>query len=235
MTAPRFDDLVRTVQDRSHGRLEEVGAAVAVAEELGALGDRLVTHFVAAAREAGCSWSQIGAQLGVSKQAAQQGFVAGPGKRRFARRRPTPGPGGPFTAFTPPARRVVVLAQDEARALWHNYVGTEHLLLGLLRHGEGVGARALSTLGISAEGVRAHVETIIGRGQAPVGDEIPFTPRTKKVLELSVREARRLGRFDVDTEHLLLGLLREGEGVAVQILVKLGVDLPRLPQAVLDA
>jgi ATP-dependent Clp protease ATP-binding subunit ClpA len=132
-----------------------------------------------------------------------------------------------FERFTDRARRVVVLAQEEARLLNHNYVGTEHLLLGLIHEGQGVAAKALELLGIRLEVVRARVEEIVGRGQmAPTG-HIPFTPRAKKVLELSLREAKQLGHNYIGTEHILLGLLREGEGVAAHVLVKLGADLSR--------
>jgi ATP-dependent Clp protease ATP-binding subunit ClpA len=132
-----------------------------------------------------------------------------------------------FERFTDPARRVVVLAQEEARLLNHNYVGTEHLLLGLIHEGQGVAAKALELLGIRLVAVRAQVEEIVGRGHlAPTG-HIPFTPRAKKVLELSLREAKQLGHNYIGTEHILLGLLREGEGVAAHVLVKLGADLSR--------
>jgi hypothetical protein len=130
-----------------------------------------------------------------------------------------------FERFTDRARRVVVLAQEEARLLGHNYIGTEHILLGLLHEGEGVAARTLEALGVSLSRVRAGVESIIGRGgDAPAG-HVPFTPRAKKVLEMSLREAVQLGHNYIGTEHILLGLIREGEGVAAQVLVQLGVDL----------
>jgi hypothetical protein len=144
------------------------------------------------------------------------------------------GRGPMFERFTNRARRAVVLAQEEARLLNHNYIGTEHLLLGLIHQGEGVAAKALESLDVSLEAVRREVEEIIGRGQsAPIG-HIPFTPRAKKVLELSLREARKLHCNYIGTEHLLLGLVREGEGVAVQVLVKLGADLPRVRQQVIQ-
>ena len=127
-----------------------------------------------------------------------------------------------------------MLAQEEARLLNHNYIGTEHILLGLIHEGEGVAAKALESLGISLEAVRAQVEEIIGHGgQAPSG-HIPFTPRAKKVLELSLREALQLGHNYIGTEHILLGLIREGEGVAAQVLQKLGADLNRVRQAVVQ-
>jgi ATP-dependent Clp protease ATP-binding subunit ClpA len=138
-----------------------------------------------------------------------------------------------FERFTDRARRVVVLAQEEARVLNHNYIGTEHILLGLLSEGDGVGAKVLGSVGISLDAARSGVESIIGRGPgAPVG-HVPFTPRAKKVLELSWREARQLGHNFIGTEHLLLGLIREGEGVAAQVLVELGADMRRTRQLVI--
>ena len=139
-----------------------------------------------------------------------------------------------FERFTDRARRVVVLAQEEARMLNHNYIGTEHILLGLIHEGEGVAAKALESLGIALEGVRQQVEEIIGQGQQAPSGHIPFTPRAKKVLELSLREALQLGHNYIGTEHILFGLIREGEGVAAQVLVKLGADLNRVRQQVLQ-
>ncbi|MBN9609635.1 MAG: NDP-hexose 4-ketoreductase [Actinobacteria bacterium 69-20] len=139
-----------------------------------------------------------------------------------------------FERFTDRARRVVVLAQEEARMLNHNYIGTEHILLGLIHEGEGVAAKALESLGISLDSVRSQVEEIIGQGQQAPSGHIPFTPRAKKVLELSLREALQLGHNYIGTEHILLGLIREGEGVAAQVLVKLGADLNRVRQQVLQ-
>src|SRR4051812_42180831 len=139
-----------------------------------------------------------------------------------------------FERFTDRARRVVVLAQEEARMLNHNYIGTEHILLGLIHEGEGVAAKALESLGISLEGVRQQVEEIIGQGQQAPSGHIPFTPRAKKVLELSLREALQLGHNYIGTEHILLGLIREGEGVAAQVLVKLGAELTRVRQQVIQ-
>jgi ATP-dependent Clp protease ATP-binding subunit ClpA len=139
-----------------------------------------------------------------------------------------------FERFTDRARRVVVLAQDEARRLNHNYIGTEHILLGLLHEGEGVAARALQSLGISLQAVRQQVEEIIGRGQQVPSGHIPFTPRAKKVLELSLRESLQLGHNYIGTEHILLGLIREGDGVAAQVLVKLGADLNRVREQVIQ-
>ena len=139
-----------------------------------------------------------------------------------------------FERFTDRARRVVVLAQEEARLLNHSYIGTEHILLGLIHEGEGVAAKALESLSISLEAVRAQVEDIIGQGGSSPSGHIPFTPRAKKVLELSLREALQLGHNYIGTEHILLGLIREGEGVAAQVLVKLGADLGRVRQQVIQ-
>ncbi|MFD4323211.1 ATP-dependent Clp protease ATP-binding subunit [Nocardioides sp. NPDC058538] len=139
-----------------------------------------------------------------------------------------------FERFTDRARRVVVLAQEEARMLSHNYIGTEHILLGLIHEGEGVAAKALESLDISLEAVRNQVEEIIGQGQQAPSGHIPFTPRAKKVLELSLREALQLGHSYIGTEHILLGLIREGEGVAAQVLQKLGADLNRVRQQVIQ-
>lgn len=129
---------------------------------------------------------------------------------------------------------MVVLAQQEARNLDHNYIGTEHLLLGLISEGEGIAALALGQLGISLERIRIDVEAIVGRGSEPQSGNIPFTPRAKKVLELSLREALQLGHSYIGTEHILLGLVREGEGVAAQVLVRLGADLDRVRETVTE-
>ena len=135
--------------------------------------------------------------------------------------------------FTDRARRVVVLAQEEARTLNHNYIGTEHILLGLIHEGDGVGGKALESLGISLPTVRQEIEAIIGQGDQAPAEVIPFTPRAKKVLELSLRESIQLGHNYIGTEHILLGLIREGDGVAAQILVGSGVDLNRARQQVI--
>ncbi len=139
-----------------------------------------------------------------------------------------------FEKFTDKARRVVVLAQEEAKLLNHNYIGTEHILLGLIHEGEGVAAKALEALGINLEQVREQVQDIIGQGQQAPSGHIPFTPRAKKVLELSLREALQLGHSYIGTEHLLLGLIREGEGVAAQVLTKLGADTNKVRQQVIQ-
>jgi ATP-dependent Clp protease ATP-binding subunit ClpC len=137
-----------------------------------------------------------------------------------------------FEQFTERARQVIVLAQDEARTLRHNYIGTEHLLLGLLREEEGVGARVLAGLGVTLEGVREQVARIVGRGDELTTGQIPFTPRAKKVLELSLREALSLGHDYIGTEHILLGLVRENGGVAMRILLDLDADAEKIANEV---
>ena len=139
-----------------------------------------------------------------------------------------------FERFTDRARRVLVLAQEEARLLNHSFIGTEHILLGLIHEGEGVAAKALDSLGITLEAVREKVEETIGMTGAPPSGSPPFTPRAKKVLELSLREALQLGHSYIGTEHMLLGLVREGEGVAAQVLVSLGADLGKVRQQVIQ-
>ena len=139
-----------------------------------------------------------------------------------------------FERFTDRARRVVVLAQREASRLNHNWIGTEHILLGLLHEGEGVAAEALESLGISLQSARQQVEEIIGPVQQVPAEHIPFTSRSKKVLELSLRESLQLGHDRVGTGHLLLGLIREGDGVAAQVLVRLGADLNQVRQQVIE-
>jgi ATP-dependent Clp protease ATP-binding subunit ClpA len=139
-----------------------------------------------------------------------------------------------FERYTDRARRVVVLAQEEARMLNHNYIGTEHLLLGLIHEGEGVAAKALESLGMSLAAIRQQVEAIIGQGQQAPPGHVPFTPRAKKALELTVQESHALGHNYIGTEHILLGLIREGDGVAAQVLVKLGADQDRVRQQVIQ-
>lgn len=227
---PDFDQLVAAVDAAEATELDRVRAAVVMADELGTLGDSVVTHFVGAARTSGCSWSAIGAELGVSKQAAQQAFVAGPRRGRFGRRPAS----RPHWRWSDDAGLVLKATKDEARTLGHDHVGTEHLLLGLTS-GDGIAARALQRLGVDRDTVRGHVEEIIGVGGNTGPARPPFTPRTKKILELAVREAIRLKDDRVRSEHVLLALIREGQGVAAQILVqRLGVDLSLVSQTVND-
>ncbi len=199
------------VAELAAGTLDTSGVAVWLAPRLRPLG-----HAVTCAKEASMRrWRPLVAMsMGMATMRRQ--------------------PKGMFQRFTDRARRAVHLAQEEARLLRHNYVGTEHLLLGLLYEGEGVAAKALGSLGISLERVRAQVEEIIGRGQTIPSGHIPFTPRAKKVLELSLREALQLGHSYIGTEHILLGLIREGEGPAAQVLARLGADLNPVRQQVIQ-
>jgi hypothetical protein len=212
-----LDDLRRAVEARGpHASpLDELAAAVSVADKMRAAADELLDGYVGRCRAEGCSWAEIGETFGISKQAAQQRFVSRP-------------PDGPMSGFTDRARHVLVHAQDEARSLGHNYLGTEHLLLGLLREREGLAARVLRVLDVSAEAVRARVVDMIGRGEDHDAGSIRMTPRSKKVLELARRESKRLRHPCAGTEHMLLAIVAEGEGVAAQILSALGADDERV-------
>ncbi len=230
-----LDDLISQAQSQAYSRepLALLATAARQQQELADVGEQLLDHFVQAARAAGCSWSQIGTALGVSKQAAQQrhsplrsliskvvggiGSVAGP----------------MFKRFTAQARQTIVLGQEEARMLRHDHMGTEHVLLGLLAEGEGIAAQALQRAGITLDSARAEIEEIIGCGEAAPRGHIPFTPRAKKVLELALREALHLSHSYLGTEHILLGLIREGGGVAARVLTTLGADLNQLRDSVL--
>jgi Clp amino terminal domain, pathogenicity island component len=200
--------------------LPRVARASELAAELAETGDRLVDHFVTRARESGCSWAQIGSSLGVSKQAAQQRFSAvewrWPRLPRRRSRKPL------FSRFTERARQAVTDAQAESRSLKHNYIGTEHLLLGLM-DGDGIASKALGSLGVTKPAVRDKIVSIVGAGDESPPGHIPFTPRSKKVLELSLRESLRLGHKYIGTEHILLGIVRESEGLGMQILSELKV------------
>ena len=230
-----LDELITQTRERacSLEPLEVLASAARRQQELADLGEKLLDHFVQEARTAGCSWSQIGTALGVTKQAAQQRHSALRSLIGKIKGGVESAAGGMFTRFTHPARQVVVLAQEEARLLRHNYIGTEHFLLGLLAEGEGVGAQALQGAGITLEAARTGIKEIIGCGQETPSGHVPFTPRSKKVLELSLRESHHLGHNDIGTEHLLLGLLREGEGVGAQVIVAAGVQLDQLRTSVL--
>jgi hypothetical protein len=211
-------DLVAQIETTTAGgSLDRLRTAVTVATELAAQGDELVGHFVEAARRDGRSWAQIGEQLGVTKQAAQQRFVA---------TRPTAT--GMFRHFSDGARTVVARAEEDARALGHNYIGTEHLLLGLLGDPQTSAARALDAVGVSASLVRTCIEAIVGRATGVLADDIPFTPRSKRVFQLAADEAQDMNDPRVGPEHLLLGLLREGEGLAAKVLADLGATPVRL-------
>jgi hypothetical protein len=230
-----LDDLI--IQTRAQAdSLEPLTLLASAAhrqQQLADLGEQLLDHFVQEARSADCSWSQIGTALGVSKQAAQQRHSA---LRSFIDKLVSGTESATAqigTRFTPRARQAIVLSQEEARMLRHDYLGTEHLLLGLLAEGEGVAAQALQRAGIALDAVRAEIVEVVGRGQEAIGDHISFTPRAKKALERALREALELGHNYLGTEHILLGVIREGEGLAALTLVKLGANLTQLRSAVL--
>jgi hypothetical protein len=226
-------DLVRKVEEQSpeSGPLDRLETATRWSEDLNRIGDNLVGHFIEEARRAGHSWSEVGARLGMSKQGAQQRYerstpkVMGDISKKVVERVERKRKSGAevFHQFTDRARRVMVLAQDEARALNHNYLGTEHVLLGLIAEGEGIAYQALTKRGVDIESIRSEVIKIIGTGKDAASGPPPFTPRAKKVIELALREALQLGHNYIGTEHLLLGLIREGEGVGPQVLLKADV------------
>jgi hypothetical protein len=195
-----------------------------MSSRLTGLSDALVNHFVEEARGEGCSWAQIGERLGVTKQAAQQRHMV---RMRFLKRlrpRSATMPSRTWEHFSDRAERVIAHAQEEAGRLGHNYLGTEHLLLGVLRERGSRGAEVLAAHGVSLGAARKRLEGIVGTGTSPVGGPIPFVPRAKKVLELAVRQAKAMGQDSVDTEHVVLGILTEGQGVACRILHEMNVD-----------
>jgi len=215
-----LEDLHRVVEARASGAapLARLRAAVETADQLHALGDELVERFVRDARGSGTSWAEIGALLGVSKQAAQQRFVAG---------RAIPDGAWP-ERFTDAARRAIAIGADEARALGHPFLGTEHVLLGLFAEIDGVAARALRALGITEAAVRERHNELIG-AQEPTGQEgLSVMPRLKQALELARRLAEAHGRDRADTEHLLLGLVQVKGTLAARILAELGADADRV-------
>jgi Clp amino terminal domain, pathogenicity island component len=201
-------------------------------QELADLGEKLLDHFVQEARTAGCSWSQIGTALGVTKQAAQQRHSTVRSLISKLKEGVASSLEGMVARFTVGARRAVVLAQEEARNLRHDHIGTEHLLLGVLAEGEGIGAQALVDADLTLDAVRVEVERIVGRGTRARKGHIPFTPRAKKVLELALRQALKLGHNHIGTEHILLGLLHEGQGAGVQAAVAAGAQLEQLRESV---
>lgn len=222
----RLVDLIDQVQSRSPGQdaLERLSEAVLVSSHMAELADRLVGHFVDCARQAGASWSEIGQSLGVSKQAAQKRFVAWPSVRA---RRSTHGLSDRLTG---PARRVAEGAQEQAHRGHHDEVGTVHLVLGLVREPQAMAARAIEAQGVGLDQVREAASTALAAlecGRSPASDHVPFGPGAKKVLELAVREAVRLGHSYVGTQHILLGLLRNDGAAGARILAGLGVTRDR--------
>lgn len=225
-----LDTLIAEVEERSssHEPLDRVAAAAHRHEELAAQADQLLDHFVQAAREASCSWAQIGEVLGVTKQAAQQRHGRWPGfnpTELLKSWRPgRPGRGGRggraglFHRFTPRARASVVNAQEAARTLGHDHVGTGHVLLGILRNPEGVGAKALARWSLTPTDVEKEIEQRLGRGEPGGTEHVRFDADAKKSLELALREALQLGHNHIGTEHMLLGIVRADGGLAAAIL-----------------
>jgi hypothetical protein len=234
-------DLIWIVESRSAANESRLAAAMAVSAELDELRDELVDHYVQVARREGLSWVDIGHELGVTRQAAHQRFGGGRMKaldmgRRRRRRRGAgcePATEADLSMLTDRAQRALSAAQDEALQLGHNYLGTEHLLLGLTTEKQGVAAKTLRALDISAEDVRGRIREIVGAGRGAPSGPIPLTPRSKKVLELARTEAKKLKHNYVGTEHLVLALAAEGEGLAARILVDSGVTMTRLRQVTL--
>lgn len=219
-----LDDLIDQVE--GDDSLDRLTSAMAVKAELDELADTLIGHFVDAARRDGCSWSEIGAAMGVTKQAAQQ---------RHTSERPTRrGRGALFARFTPRARYAVREAEDAARELRHDYLGTEHVLLGLLAVSQGIAGKSLTDLGVSRDAVLAK----IAPGDGPRGrgrrKHVPFTPKAKSVIEGALAEALTLGHNYIGTEHLLLALFRVPDGLAATILDELGVTHERVRADVVE-
>ncbi|MFG2987043.1 Clp protease N-terminal domain-containing protein [Streptomyces sp. NPDC048258] len=230
MTHPvRLDDLIEAIKKVHTDTLEQLSDAVVAAEHLGDVADHLIGHFVDQARRSGASWTDIGRSMGVTRQAAQKRFVPKADKEGDPGLDPNQG----FGRFTPRARNVVMAAQNEARAAGGTEIRTEHLVLGLLSEPEGLAALALNAQGVAADDVRAAVVAVLPPGQAEVPDLIPFDASAKKALELTFREALRLGHGYVGTEHILFALLEleNGEG----LLSGLGVDKAAAEATVSDA
>ena len=216
----RLDDLIDLVVERDPDgdALTRLSAAVLTAEQLGDLADHLIGHFVDQARRAGASWTEIGQSMGVTKQAAQKRFVP--------RTEPEdkPAAAGQFSRFTDRGRRVVVLAEEHARSAGNPYVGVEHILLALLDVPEGLAVRAIVAQGISLDVVRERtLAALHARTEVPAG-HIPFTGSSKKLLQLTLREALRLGHNYIGTEHMLLAMLGDTDSPAEMILREAGVD-----------
>ena len=219
----RLDDMINLVKNQ-HPQgdvLEHLSDAVLAAEHLGEVADHLIGHFVDQARRAGASWTDIGRSMGVSKQAAQ---------KRFVPKWPDGSTSSDvFSRFTDRARKVVITSEEEAREAKHNHIEVAHLALGLLAEPEGLAAKAFTHLGVSAEQVRAAITVVLGPKQDNIPAKIPFTQDAKKVIELTAREAFRLGHNYIGTEHLLLGILND-EGPTTEALAKLGVTKDKAEQ-----
>ncbi len=230
MTNPvRLDDLIEAIKKVHTDTLEQLSGAVVAAEALGDVADHLIGHFVDQARRSGASWTDIGRSMGVTRQAAQKRFVPKADKEGD----PGLDPGQGFGRFTPRARNVVVVSQNEARAAGNTEIRTEHLVLGLLSEPEGLAALALTAQGVAADAVRAAATAALPPAAADVPDLIPFDASAKKALELTFREALRLGHGYVGTEHILLALLEQEHGEGP--LTGLGVDKDGVEATVTEA
>jgi hypothetical protein len=220
MTTPRLDDMINLVaQLHPEGDpLERLSEAVRQADHLGELSDHLVGHFVDQARRAGSTWTDIGRSMGVSKQAAQKRFVP----------KEEPMDWGPFSRFTDLAREVTLGARNEAKAAGHRYIGTEHLAIGLITQPKGLAAQALNAQGITEEQLRAAVKVAAPSTDEKVTEDIPFTPRVRKAMERAVRQAMRLEHNFIGTEHLLLGMVADRDGIGAKVLFDLGLDVEEL-------
>ncbi|GAA3209037.1 Clp protease N-terminal domain-containing protein [Actinocorallia longicatena] len=224
---PRLDDLIDVVKREHEGdALEQLSGAVLLSHHLGELADHLIGHFVDQARRSGASWTDIGQSMGVTKQAAQKRFVPKDGPAPEA---------SPFSRFGTRARNAIVKSQEEARIGAQERIGTEHVLLGLLHEPDGLGVRALVEQGISLDDIRAAAKGVQAPPVEQVPHLIPYGPKAKKVIELTVREALRLGHAHVGTEHILLGLLNEEAGSGGEILRGLGTDRDRAEAYVVEA
>jgi hypothetical protein len=212
----RLDDLIDAIKSAHSDTLEQLSDAVIAADHLGDLADHLIGHFVDQARRSGASWTDIGKSMGVSKQAAQ---------KRFVPKDPGLDMAQGFARFTDKARHVVVMSQEEARQAGHDQIGTEHLVLGLLAEPEALASRAIIAQGVPLEAVRQAVVARFGPAkEGAVPELIPYGPEAKKTLELTFREALRLGHNYIGTEHILLALLEHGEGTGAEVLTGLGID-----------
>ena len=219
----RLDDLIAAIKKAHSDALDQLSDAVLAADHLGDVADHLIGHFVDQARRSGASWTQIGQSMGVTKQAAQKRFVPKP---------PTLDPQQGFDAFTPRARNVIMAAQEEARTLGDDEVRPPHLVLGLLSEPAALAARALADQGVTPEGVRAAALASLPSGPGPSPDPIPYDAGSRKVMQLTFREALRLGHNYIGTEHLLLALLEFEDGTGV--LCGLGVGKQRVEKWVTD-
>jgi len=217
MTNPvRLDDLIDAITKVHDQPLDQLSDAVLAAEHLGEVADHLIGHFVDQARRSGASWSEIGKSMGVTKQAAQKRFVQKAGEPQKL------DPGKGFSQFTARARNVVMASQNEARAAGNPEISPEHLVLGLLAEPDAIGTRAIASQGVAPEAVREAVAAVLPAAAEQVPDLIPYDAQARKALELTFREALRLGHNYVGTEHLLLALLRLEGGKGV--LAGLGID-----------